>query len=130
MDDTTRRGQWIILIVITGLVLETMLSLFLPGSTLRGQAPRLVIVTVLLFLMWRGYGWARSYVAFSLGIAALLTAISGVLLVARVWWGFLLALFAPLYAWGAWALWSSPQVDAYIDYCERERNPSMSLSDR
>lgn len=128
MNDDARQGRRIILIIIAGLAVPTLGELLVPGSTLKANATRLAIVGAMSVLMWRGYSWARSYVAFSLVLAGLLTALTGILLALAVWWGFVLLLLPPLYLWGAWALWRSPKVDAYIDHCEKLRNPDMSFT--
>lgn len=128
MNDEARKGKRIILMIIAGLLLPNLVVLVLPGSSVAALASRLLIGVTLSFLMWRGYSWARSYMAFSLGLAALLSALAGLLAPLAVSWGAALLLFSPLYAWGAWALWSSPAVEAYIEYCEEQRNPDMSFS--
>lgn len=128
MNDDARQGRRIILVVMAGLLIPVLGVLLIPGTSVKSQAVRLAIVVGMSFFMWRGYSWARSYIAFSLGVAALLAALSGVLAVLALSWGAVFLLLAPLYAWGAWALWRSPKVDAYIEHCERQRNPDMSFT--
>ena len=128
MNTDARQGQRIIMAIIIGLFLDFALMLALPGGSLRSQALRLAIVVAMSVLMWRGYSWARSYMAFSLAMAAVLTVLSGMAAMLMVWWGAGLLVLAPLYAWGAWVLWNSPKVEAYIEYRERQRNPDMSFT--
>lgn len=128
MNEQARKGRQIILVIIAGLLVPSVGLLLVPGNSARTLAGRIVISVVLSFLLWRGYSWARSYLAFSLGLGALLTALLGLLAALAVWWGAVLLLLPPLYAWSAWALWSSPKVDAYIEYREQQRNPDMSFT--
>lgn len=128
MNDEARKGRQIVLIIIAGLLLPNLALALLSGNSIKVSGLRLVISFLISFLLWRGYSWARSYMAFSLGLAALLTALSGLLAVLVLSWMAVVLLLAPLYAWGAWALWSSPTVEAYIEYCERQRNPDMSFN--
>ena len=128
MNEQARKGCQIILVIIAGLLVPSVGLLLVPGNSVRTLAGRIVISVVLSFLLWRGYSWARSYLAFSLGLGALLTALLGLLAALAVWWGAVLLLLPPLYAWSAWALWSSPKVDAYIEYREQQRNPDMSFT--
>ena len=128
MNDETRKGRRIILTIIAGLLLPNLVLLMIPGSSVGTVARSLLIGIIISFLMWRGYSWARSYMAFSLGLAALLSALVGLLAMLAVSWSAVLLLVSPLYAWGAWALWSSPAVEAYIEYCEKQRNPDMSFN--
>jgi hypothetical protein len=128
MNADARKGQRIILVVISGLLAQAAVGFVLPGASIKQQAIRLIIPIGMSILLWRGYSWARSYLAFGLGLGAILGALGGTIAAISVWWGFLLLLFPPLYAWGAWALWSSPAVEAYIAYREKERDPDMSFS--
>jgi hypothetical protein len=92
---------------------------------------RLGIGLVMGVMLWRGYGWARSYLAFALGLSSIVALVGGLLIGFRLpLLGVLGFLLAPLYGWGAWALWSSPKVEAYIEYREQRRNPDMSFSAR
>ena len=118
-----------ILLIVAGLILHRLLGFLLPDASVEAQWVPLVLAAVLSFFLLRGYGWARSYLAASLGLAALLTLLGGGVLALKHWWGLPFLLFAPLYAWAAWALWSSPKIEAYIDHRERRRNPDMSFTD-
>lgn len=128
MNDDARGGRRIILLIIASLLLPNLGLLIVAGNSLGMALGRLAIVIGMSFLMWRGYGWARSYMAFSLGVAALLAVLTGILAALAVWWGAVLLVPPPLYAWGAWVLWRSPKVDAYIEHCEKLRNPDMSFN--
>jgi len=128
MNNEAKRGRQIILLIVTGLVVPNLAGILIPGNAVKLGLIRLLFAFLMSFLLWRGYSWARSYMAFSLGLAALLTALSGLLAVLVFSWMAVVLLLAPLYAWGAWALWSSPSVEAYIEYCERQRNPDMSFN--
>lgn len=128
MSDEARKGRQIILIVIAALLLPNLGILLAAGLSPTAAVTRLGISAVMSFLMWRGYSWARSYLAFGLGLAALFALLSGVLALFVVSWLAVMLLLAPLYAWAAWALWSSPKVEAYIQYCEQQRNPDMSFN--
>ena len=128
MSDEATKGKRIISIIVAGLLVPNLALLLVPGSSLRVIAGRSAIAVIMSFLMWRGYSWARSYMSFSLGLAALLAVLSGLLGLLTASWGAVLLLVAPLYAWGAWALWSSPAVEAYIAHREQERNPDMSFN--
>ena len=114
--------------IIAGLLAQAAIGIVIPGASAKQQGLRLVIPVVLSFLLWRGYSWARSYLALALGIGAIIGAFGGILIAISAWWGSVLLLFPPLYGWGAWALWSSPRVEAYIAFREKERNPEMSFS--
>jgi hypothetical protein len=127
MDDAAREGRRIIAIVIAGLLLHSLVMLAVPGRSFPRRALELLVAGGMSLLMWRGYSWARSYLAFVLGGSAIGAAIMGLWLTFSVGWGAVLLLFPPLYGWGAWALWSSPKVDAYIEHRERKRNPDMSF---
>ena len=128
MNDEARKGRRMVLTIVAALLLPNLLLVLVSGIPLKSLGLRFLISVVISFLVWRGYSWARSYMALSLGLGALLTALAGLLAALAASWqaGFLL--LAPVYAWGAWALWSSPNVDAYIDHCERQRNPDMSFN--
>jgi hypothetical protein len=133
VSDEARKGQRIVLVIVAALLVPNVVIALVSsaplfsGGPLRSSGFRVAISVVISFLLWRGYSWARSYMAFSLGLSALLATLSGLLaLLAGSWLGVML-LLAPVYAWGAWALWSSPNVDAYIEHRERERNPDMSF---
>jgi hypothetical protein len=122
------RGRRIILTVSAALVLPSA-ALFVLSRPPRGVATlRLAIAVAMSALMIRGYSWARTWVAVGLGVAGLLVTVIGLLAALRFWWGFVFLLLPPLYFWGAWTLWRSPSVEAYLEHCERKRNPDMSFS--
>ena len=118
-----------ILIIVAALIGHRLLGFLLPDASIESQVVPLVISVVISFFLIRGHSAARSYLAISLGLAALVSALGGGVLAVKHWWGFVFVLFVPVYAWGAWALWSSPKVEAYIEYRERRRNPDMSFTD-
>jgi hypothetical protein len=94
-------------------------------------AIRLGIGLLIAAVMWRGYSWARSYVALAFGLSSAFSLVGGFLIASEMpLLGLVGICLAPFYAWGAWVLWSSPKVEAYIAYCEQRRNPVMSLSTR
>ena len=138
MSDEARKGRQVILIVIAALLLPSLVTPLTAGVSLGAVIARFGISAVMCVLMWRGYSWARSYLAFGLGLAALLAVLAGAFGLIAVLAGALAPLvvlrlavtllLAPLYAWAAWALWSSPKVEAYIEYRERQRNPDMSFN--
>ena len=127
MNEEARKGRTIIIAVIAGLLLPSLGLLVVSGNAMKAATVRLIISVVLSYLLWRGYSWARSYLAFGLGLAAALAVLSGLLALLAMSWLAIFLLLAPLYAWGAWALWSSPNVEAYIQHCEQRRNPDMSF---
>jgi len=129
VNEAARQGFRMLLVVAAGLVLHRLLALLTPDASVEAHVVPLVLSVVIAFLLLRGYGWARSYIAVSLGLASLFTLVAGGALAMRHWWGVPFVLFAPLYAWGAWAVWSSPKVQAYIAHRERQRNPDLSLTD-
>lgn len=133
MSEAERKGRTIILIVAGGLIgtalLNMLRALAMSSRDAVGMAwVRLAICLVISFLMWRGYSWARSYVAFSLFVGAALGALGSLAtLVGAFVLGLLNLTFAFFYAWGGYMLWKSPDVDAYIERHEKLRNPDMSL---
>ena len=126
MSEDARKGQRIVLIIGAALLVPELLTIVLVGWT-RPGAFRAAFSIVLAFLLWKGYSWARSYLAFSLALVALLWAFAGFLALLVISPLAVVLLFPPLYAWAAWLLWSSPKVEAYIDYREKQRNPDMSF---
>jgi len=127
MTEEARRGRLIVLIIIAALLVPNLAVMTLTQAWEAG-AFRFAIAVAMSFFLWRGYSAARSYLAFSLGLAALLAALSGIVGALVLSWTAIFLLLAPVYAWGAWALWSSPKVEAYIEHCERGRNPDMSFN--
>ena len=127
MSDDARKGQRIVLAICTALLLPELLTLLVRRDVSVSGAMRMIIPVLLAVLLWRGYSWARSYLAFSLGLVALLWALAGFLALLAISWFAVVLVLPPLYVWGAWLLWSSPKVEAYIDYREKQRNPDMSF---
>lgn len=133
MSEAERKGRTIILIVAGGLIGTALLNLLgalaMTSRDAMGMAwVRLAICLVVSFLMWRGYSWARSYVAFALFVGAVLAALGSLAMLAGMFFlGLLNLTIAFFYAWGGYMLWKSPDVDAYIEWHEKARNPDMSL---
>jgi len=127
MSEEAGKGRQIILIIVAALLVPSLAVMMLTQAWREG-ALRFAIALVMSFFLWRGYSWARSYLAYTLGLATLLAALSGIVGALVLRWQAIYVFVAPLYAWGAWALWSSPKVEAYIEHRERQRNPDMSLN--
>ena len=79
MNDEARKGRRMVLTIVAALLLPNLLLVLVSGIPLKSLGLRFLISVVISFLVWRGYSWARSYMAFSLGLGALLTALAGLL---------------------------------------------------
>lgn len=132
MNDEAKSGRRVIAAIALALIVPSVLELVVASSQPRGlegsAVVRPLVAIAMSVLMWRGYSWARTYIAVVLAIGAVLAAMRAVLLTMQTPLGGVMFVLPPLYAWGAWALWSSSKVDAYVEHCERRRTPDMSFT--
>jgi hypothetical protein len=127
------RGRQVVLALIALLVIPQCL---LMGAALMfattgphfGDWLRLGIALVLSWLLWRGHSAARSYLAFSLLLGAVGIMLISLALLLKTPFAILGVLLGAAYVWAAWVLWKSPNIEAYIEAKEKERNPSLSLT--
>jgi len=89
---------------------------------------QLVLPVVMAFLLFKGYTWARAYIAFSSCAGALLLML-GPLLRGSLLFALLSLPFAAAYVAAAVILWKSKAVEAYFDRQTHSRDALLSLSD-
>jgi hypothetical protein len=88
---------------------------------------RVVIPLALAWLLYRGYRWARGYIAFSFGLGAVLGAARLAAVSAPVMVKLLVVPFLALPFWAAVILWKSPSVGAYFD--RENAFPTLKIND-
>lgn len=132
MSQEERRGKKIALaiaIIVSVLAALDFLALFLTATSGSGAGSwfGLVLRLAMAWLIYRGYGWARSYLAFLLVVNALIAAVGLPLQLGDL--GSVVALpVAAIYFAFSWAVWRSKALEAYCAHQYRKRNPSMSMS--
>jgi hypothetical protein len=132
MTSEESRGRKITSGIALFLAIPSLLILIvlLLTGTAAARIPWLQVVlpVVMAFLLFKGYSWARAYIAFSSCAGALLLML-GPLLTGKL----LLALFsfpfAAAYVAAAVILWKSKAVEAYFDRQTHSRDALLSLSD-
>src|SRR5262245_12450046 len=133
MTGEALRGRQLVLVLIGLLVIPQLLLVSLAMMFVKtGPAPmdwfRLALALVMAFLLWRGHSAARSYLAFSVFLGALLTILVSAVLLLKTPLAVFGLLLGAAYVWAARVLWKSPDIEAYIEAREQERNPILSLS--
>ena len=133
MTGEALRGKQVVRMLIAVLVIPQLLLVVL-ALMVSETGPqfadwlRLGIAVVLSYLLWRGHSAARSYLAFSVLLGALLLILLSLILLLKTPVALVGVLLGGAYVWVAWVLWKSPNIEAYIEAKERERNPSFSLT--
>jgi hypothetical protein len=141
-DDTERgdpmtgdalRGRQVILVLIAALVIPQFVLVVLALLLVKTGPQfadwlRLGVAVVLSYLLWRGHSAARSYLAFSVFLGAVLLILGSLVLLLKTPFAIVGVLLGAAYGWAAWVLWKSPNIEAYIEAREKERNPILSLT--
>jgi hypothetical protein len=130
MTSEQRRGRTISLVIAVGLVAINVL-LFLLAALVQPETGafqwfRLGLVLALAWCVFKGYGWARAYVAFSMLVCSLLWLVGPILAGQPIE----LVIGVPLSAifiTGAVVLWRSKSVAAYFDHQTQRRDAPLSM---
>ncbi len=130
MTPEEQRGRVIAVSIGAALVVISVLSFFLVLLVRRHVGPfqlfQLGASVVLAWLMFKGYGWARAYVAFSLLLGGVFLLLLPIL--ARRPLGLIIALpISAAYVAAGLVLWKSKSVEAFFDRQAEIRNAPPSI---
>jgi hypothetical protein len=132
MTSEESRGRKITLGIALFLAVPSLLILIvlLLTGTPASRIPwfQVVLPVVMAFFLFKGYTWARAFIAFSSCAGALLLVL-GPLLAGKQLLAVFSLPFAATYVAAAVILWKSKAVEAYFDRQTHSRNAPPSLID-